>query len=146
MNTCRSPSNKDEFTQYYQLRWEILRKPWNQPLGSEQDNIESSCFHRMIIDENEQVLAVGRLEKSSNNTAQIRFMAVRNDFQGKGLGKQIMQSLEEKAYEEGIDEISLNAREAAEAFYHGLGYTSNGLAHLLYGQIQHILMTKKLRT
>jgi len=35
MNTLRSSKNAEEFAQYYQLRWQILRKPWQQALGSE---------------------------------------------------------------------------------------------------------------
>jgi len=76
MNTLRSPQSADEFAQYYQLRWQILRKPWQQVLGSEQDERELQSIHRMIIDEAGKVLAVGRLEQCSPNQGQIRYMAV----------------------------------------------------------------------
>ena len=35
-----TPSSADEIKQYYQIRFEELRKPWNQPIGSERDSIE----------------------------------------------------------------------------------------------------------
>ena len=32
------PKTKEDFKKYYDLRWRILRKPWNQPRGSEKEN------------------------------------------------------------------------------------------------------------
>ena len=54
MNTCKAPQTSEEFEQYYQLRWEILRQPWHKALGSEQDELEQQSIHRMILDENNQ--------------------------------------------------------------------------------------------
>ncbi|WP_019026490.1 bifunctional GNAT family N-acetyltransferase/hotdog fold thioesterase [Colwellia piezophila] len=144
MNVCRSPKNAVEFEQYYQLRWQILRQPWNQPLGSERDNLEQASFHRMIFDENNNVLAVGRLEQSDQFSAQIRFMAVSAEAQGQGLGQQIMKSLEHQARKLGITKITLNARENALAFYQRLGYVSHGFSHLLFDEINHFSMSKVL--
>lgn len=144
MNVCRSPNNREEFEQYYQLRWEVLRQPWRQPLGSERDDKENASIHRMIIDENKQILAVGRLEKIDNVTGQIRFMAVQSNNQGLGLGKQMIHALELAAQQLGLTHIMLHARENAETFYTGLGYQSEHLSHLLYGEIQHIRMSKQM--
>ena len=71
MNVCRAPITEQEFEQYYHLRWQVLRQPWQQPVGSERDTIEQTCIHRMIIDENNTVLAVGRLEKVNQFTGKI---------------------------------------------------------------------------
>jgi hypothetical protein len=57
MNACRSPKTALEFEHYYKLRWQILRQPWGQVLGSERDSLEQE-----IIDEDNKVLAVGRLD------------------------------------------------------------------------------------
>ena len=45
------PKSSEEFRKYYNLRYEILRKPWGQPKGSERDDGEDMSSHRMIIDE-----------------------------------------------------------------------------------------------
>ncbi|KGJ87920.1 bifunctional GNAT family N-acetyltransferase/hotdog fold thioesterase [Colwellia psychrerythraea] len=142
MNVCRSPKTAVEFEQYYQLRWQVLRKPWGQALGSERDSLEQESFHRMIIDENNTVLAVGRLEKSSQFSAKIRFMAVSSKAQGQGLGQIIIKALELAAQKLGITELSLNARESAMAFYLKLGYQSHGFSHLLFDEIKHFSMSK----
>ncbi len=144
MNVCRSPKTALEFEQYYQLRWQILRQPWEQPTGSERDDLEQESIHRMIIDANDNVLAVGRLEKSSQFSGQIRFMAVNTKAQGQGLGLQIIEALEHQAQKLGITEITLNAREDAVGFYQKLGYSLQGFSHLLFDTIKHFTMTKAL--
>jgi len=144
MNTLRSPESADEFTQYYQLRWQILRKPWQQPLGSEQDDHDKHSIHRMYIDEHGTVQAVGRLEKINSQLGKIRYMAVSENVQGQGLGKKIITELEQQAMQLGFVEITLNAREKALPFYQKLGYKNQGLSHTLFGVIKHFKLTKKL--
>ena len=144
MNVCRSPKTALEFEQYYQLRWKILRQPWGQALGSERDSLEQESIHRMIIDENNKVLAVGRLAKSSQFTGQIRFVAVSEEAQDLGLGQQMMKALEFEAQKLGITALTLNARENALSMYQKLGYTSHGFSHLLFDEIKHFAMSKVL--
>ena len=144
MNVCRSPKTVPEFERYYQLRWQILRKPWDQPLGSERDGLEQESIHRMIIDVNDNVLAVGRLEKSSQFSGQIRFMAVSSKVQGQGLGQQIIAALEHQAQKLGITEVTLNAREDAIGFYQKQGYSLQDFSHLLFDEIKHFTMSKTL--
>mgnify|MGYP000173914755 CR=1 FL=1 len=90
MNTLRAPNTAEEFSQYYHLRWQILRKPWQQALGSEKDSQEQYAIHRMIIDEQGDILAVGRLEKVTEHQGQIRFMAVDEKHQGQGFGLPVL--------------------------------------------------------
>ncbi|MFQ3277677.1 MAG: thioesterase domain-containing protein [Colwellia sp.] len=144
MNVCRSPKTTLEFEQYYQLRWQVLRQPWGQALGSERDSLEQESFHRIIIDKNNQVLAVGRLEKSGQFIGQIRFMAVSEVGQGQGLGQQMMKALEFEAQKLGITDLTLNARENAIGFYQRLGYTLHSFSHQLFDQIKHFSMSKTL--
>ena len=144
MNTIE-PKSPEEFRKYYNLRYEVLRKPWGQPLGSERDEREETSIHRMIIDNKTgNALAVGRLQFNSEDEAQIRYMAVADDLQGKGLGSQIISALEDVAREKGIQRIILSARENALQFYKSNGYEIVKKTHLLFGEIQHWLMEKEL--
>ena len=140
--SCKAPQSIEEFNKYYHLRWLILRKPWQQPLGSEQDGLEQQACHRMFVDEKNNILAVSRLHKTSHNQAQIRYMAVDPQYQGMGLGKQLMLSLEVEASQQGVTEITLNARAAAVPFYQRLGYQKLAFSHQLYGDVDHFLMKK----
>lgn len=141
---CRAPQNDAEFIQYYQLRWQVLRAPWQQPQGSEKDELELSAVHRMIIDEQGNVLAVGRLHIDQNWCGHIRYMATASDAQGNGYGKAVIDALEAEASQRGVKKICLNARELAVAFYEKLGYQVTGSAHVLYDEIQHFSMEKSL--
>ncbi len=143
MNHSITPQSAQEFQDYYQCRWKILRQPWQQPLGSEQDELEQQASHRMIII-NEQVAAVGRLHKTSQTQAQIRYMAVDDVFQGQGLGKQMVELLEIAASQQGVEQVNLKARENAVIFYQKLGYQNQGFSHLLYDEIRHFTMTKDI--
>ena len=139
------PATSEEFKKYYNLRYEVLRKPWGQPMGSERDKREETSIHRMIVDENSgDVLAVGRLQFNSTHEAQIRYMAVADEFQGKGLGSQITSALEDVAQGKGIQHIILSARENALQFYKNNGYEIVKKTHLLFGEIQHWLMQKQI--
>ena len=141
------PTTSEEFKKYYNLRYEILRKPWGQPPESERDEREETSIHRMIIDKKTgNALAVGRLQFNSEDEAQIRYMAVANDLQGKGLGNQIISALEDVARGRGIQRIILSARGNALKFYKNNGYNIMKKTHLLFGEIQHWLMGKELTT
>ena len=143
--TVIEPQTPEEFKQYYSLRYEILRKPWGQPKGSERDNNDEISHHRMIIDEiTGNTIAVGRLQFNTKEEAQIRYMAVADEFQGKGLGSQITSALEDVARGKGIQRIILSARENALQFYKNNGYEIVKKTHLLFGEIQHWLMQKQI--
>ena len=96
------PNTSTEFKIYYNLRYEVLRKPWFQPKGSERDDGDETSLHRMIIDEsNGKAGAVGRLHFNSIEEAQIRYMAVSDDYQGMGFGSEIVKFLWNISLEKG---------------------------------------------
>ena len=141
------PISSAEFEQYYNLRYEVLRKPWLQPKGSEKDDGEKSSIHRMIIDEsNGKAVAVGRLQFNTSEEAQIRYMAVSDNYQLKGYGNIIVKTLEDIALNKGIRNIILQARENALKFYWKNGYEIIEKSYLLFDEIQHWLMVKKITT
>ncbi|MGB1262048.1 MAG: YiiD C-terminal domain-containing protein [Cognaticolwellia sp.] len=142
MYKCRAPKNNAEFEQYYQLRWQILRKPWQQPIGSEKDDLEAQSYHRVVVDDMDNIVGVGRIHNSEQNIAQIRYMAIDPSAQGRGLGNLLIQELERTAAHVGVKTIELNARDNAIGFYQQLGYFDKGYSHTLYGEVSHNKMSK----
>ena len=138
------PQSPEDLEKYYRLRFEVLRKPWGWERGSEVTDDEDECVHAMICDEKNEAIAVCRLQMNSADEAQIRFMGVRDDQQGKGVGKIIMNYLEKKAKEKGATTMILQAREIALEFYKKQGYILVEKSHLMWGKIQHYLMRKSL--
>ena len=138
------PKSSEEFKKYYNLRYEILRKPWGQSVGSERDKEDETSIHRLIIDDStEETLAIGRLQFNSIDEAQIRYMAVADGYQGQGLGSKILGALEKNALEQGVRWIILQARENAVQFYKNNGYEIVKKSYILFGEIQHWLMRKE---
>jgi len=136
------PDSTDELKKYFDLRYEILRKPWNQPYTSTKDEWEDQSIHVLILDENNDAIACGRLQINSKTEGQIRSMAVRTDLQGKGLGKKIINFIEKRAQELKLKIILLDARINAVKFYESCGYKVVGESYLLFGIIPHFKMEK----
>ncbi|NRQ41054.1 YiiD C-terminal domain-containing protein [Rheinheimera sp. YQF-2] len=140
----RSPQTPTEWQRYYQLRWQVLRAPWQQPPGSERDELEAQAYHLMLITAEGEVAAVGRLHRLEHDGAQVRYMAVAPEYQGKGAGSKILAALEMQAVQWGCGYLRLNARDTALPFYQRHGYQQAGIAAPLYG-IAHVVMQKPLR-
>ena len=142
---CRAPQSEEEWAAYYDLRWRVLRQPWNQPPGSERDSFEDAAVHACVFGPDNQVLGVGRLHRLDENSLQIRYMAVEESHRGKGVGRCILTYLENEARRNNIMNIVLNARESSIPFYERCGYTVSGQAHVLFGEIPHAVMEKYLK-
>lgn len=140
----RQPNSAAEWQQYYQLRWQVLRQPWQQPLGSERDEHEADAYHVMLVNAEGVIAAVGRLHKCSDVGAQIRYMAVAEAYRGQGAGRRVLQALEQQAVVWHCQSVKLNARETAVSFYQTLGYQQLAAAETLFG-IGHYQMQKQLR-
>ena len=141
--SIKSPENKEEWDSYLLFRLEILRKPLGMSKESLADSIEDESFHLMGIDEQKNVIASGRVHFNSENEAQIRYMAVDENFKRKGVGTKIVKELENYALSKGMVSMILNARENAISFYLSLGYQEVGPYQSDTG-IPHKTMKKRL--
>jgi len=139
----REPVTKEEFERYYNLRWRILRQPWNQPVSSEKDDKEDQSIH-IVACIDDEIVGCGRGHFNSQTEAQIRYMAVEKGFQGEGIGTQILKALEKKLTKKGAKSIILNARKNAVLFYQKLGYEIVEKSQTMFGEIEHFKMKKEI--
>jgi N-acetylglutamate synthase-like GNAT family acetyltransferase len=140
-----SPQSDEEFAQYYDLRWRVLRAPLGGPPGSERDELEAEARHAMMCDLDGKVLAVGRLHFNAPHEAQIRYMAVDEQARGQGYGRRIVEYLESAARDHGAKTITLNAREEVVGFYATLGYHVVGQGPTMFGTVKHSKMRKQIK-
>lgn len=140
----KSPETAQEWQDYYDLRWRILRAPWQQPRGSERDELEATAYHVMALNDQLYTVGTGRLHRLSDSRAQIRYMAVHPDHQGRGVGNCILNLLEQQARDWSCQEVVLNARTVSLNFYLNHQYTVTGAAPMLFGCIAHQHMLKTL--
>lgn len=143
MLEIKSPQTDSDWKAYYALRFNVLREPWKQPLGSEVLTDEDQAIHAIAV-ENGEVLGVARMHESAEKQGQVRCVATATAAQGKGIGKAIMAYLEKEAKQKGWTEIVLEARENAVPFYEAIGYTIVAESYLLFGEIQHYRMQKNV--
>jgi ribosomal protein S18 acetylase RimI-like enzyme len=137
-----APKGTKDFGEYYDLRWRILREPWGQPRGSEKDNFENRAIHVCVKSNAGDIIGVGRLNKAKPAVAQIRYMAVDEQYRKQGIGRMICQYLENEARKQGYTSIILDSRINAVGFYQKLGYEITGDGHTLFDSIEHKVMEK----
>lgn len=123
------------------LRNEILRAPLGLKL--EQEDIESDKQNILICAfEDEKLLGCCMLQQEKGKIL-LRQMAVKNDLQGKGIGRALMTFSENIAHDLGYREISLYARKVVSGYYEKCGYKNSG-DEFTKLTIPHIIMKKRI--
>ena len=139
----RVPKNEKEFNEYDLFRCRLLRKPIGKTIESLKDEYEDNSFHLIgVIDK--KIVACGRLHFIDDSKAQIRYMAVDEEYQRRGLGSSILSLLENHAKKNNADKVILNARDHAIKFYAAAKYKILKKYHGSDTGIPHTTMTKDL--
>lgn len=141
----RPPKTPAEFERYRDLRWRILREPWNQPKITEQDDLENDDFPIMVCEVDGIPIGVGRAHFLSEGEAQIRSISVEEEWSGKGIGSIILKELEKIVTSKSAKRIIIHARNNAVEFYKKNGYKVLEESYNLFGVIPHTFMEKRLK-
>ena len=139
----RTPLNSEEFKEYDLFRWRILRKPIGKDINSLKDDYEKIAFHLIGIMDG-TIIGCGRLHFNNHDEAQIRYMAVEESLQKKGIGRKILELLEENAIKNNAKKIILNARDHVLKFYESSNYICVDKYHGSDTGIPHTTMIKKI--
>ena len=132
----------------YNVRQEVLRK--GKPIETcyfEGDNLATTTHFGLF--EDEKIIGVVSVYKTNSLLFtekiqfQIRGMAVLEDFQSKGFGKQLLKTAEKFCFDENTDLIWFNARENAISFYKKSGYKIIGNSFDIPNVGTHFVMFKK---
>ncbi len=132
----RQPQNKKEYASMFNLRWKVLRQPWNQPKGSERDDEEANADHFIAVLHN-KIIGTARLHLINENVAQIRYLAVEEEYRNKGVASKILEAIHLTAKNKFIKYLILNARETAVDYFQRNGYKIVGEGQTLFGEIKH---------
>lgn len=125
MEIVIAPFGGPLYKQALTLRTNILRKPLNLIYTPYQLEEEKDQVHIVAVADGE-VLAVVLLQKLDNKTAKMRQFAVKDKYQGQGIGSELMAFFEDYAIEHGFSRIELHARERAVRFYTQFDYEKVG--------------------
>lgn len=140
----KSPETPEEFEKYCDLRWRILRAPWNRPKLNLEDEFNDEAIKLIACDEKGEIIGTGRVRFMSIIEAEIKSMAVEESCRGKGIGSKIISELERRVKETEASKIVINSRDKAVEFYKKHGYKIIGESYNLYGEIPHYTMMKDL--
>lgn len=137
----RAPQTTAEWDAYFDLRYRILREPLGKERGSECNEGDATGDHFACFDEN-TIIGVARLDRIDSSICQVRFVAIEQQLQGKGLGKIMMDAVEKSAKNQGFQKMILHSRDYALPFYEKLGYQLIGPSYKLFDVLQHFEMHK----
>ncbi|UQZ36182.1 GNAT family N-acetyltransferase [Paenibacillus sp. PK3_47] len=127
-----------------EIRQEVFVKEQGVPLEEEFDafdTLDAGCTH-ILVYHNGQAAGTGRI-REVEGLGKLERICLLPAFRKYGLGRVIIQSLEEIAADKGISKVKLHGQTQAEGFYHKLGYTTSSEMFMEDG-IPHVLMTRTL--
>src|SRR5512133_1559651 len=121
MFTIKTPTTHDDFKAYYALRYKVLREPWGHPKGTEKDDYEPISEHFMAVNDKGTVVGVAKLYEKAEGIGYISHLAVAPEYQHKGIGHLLLQTVEGRARERGFHTIGTMARVTATAYFERYG-------------------------
>ena len=125
MNLRITPYKSPDYEATVLLRFDILRKPLGLTFSASALAKEISDYH-LSLWEGDELLACLVMTPISTKEVKMRQFAVREDMQRQGIGKTLLKEAEQWAVLEGYENIVLNAREIAIAFYLKNKYQTEG--------------------
>ena len=124
------------------LRNEVFRKPWG--LDIKNDDLEEDKTMDMYgAYINNKLIGTVFLKENDDSTVQIKTVAILNEFRGIGLGRYLLEFIEDLARERGYSQARLMGRMSCKDFYRKLGYQAVSSPYD-YKTIPHLDMTKTL--
>lgn len=124
------------------IRNECFRKPWGMDIRDEDLSGDKDMdMYGAYLDG--KMIATVFLTHDDEETARVKSVAILEEYRGYGLGRYLMDFIEDKAREKGYKRVNLMGRVWVEGFYHKLGYKTISEPYD-YHTIPHIDMTKEL--
>ncbi|HIX69994.1 GNAT family N-acetyltransferase [Enterococcus diestrammenae] len=125
------------------LRNRVMRQPLGLNIADEDFSKESQALILGAY-EASQLLGVGVMSQQEDNWQAVDYLCVDPEIQSRGVGRQLLQKLEEMAQEAGARGVWLEARVSAQAFYEKLGYRAFGnIYQMAHAPVPHIKMDKR---
>jgi N-acetylglutamate synthase-like GNAT family acetyltransferase len=135
--------NEPEYQQVYDLREEMLRKPIGLSLKDE--DLSGDVLDTILAAElNGGIIGCVMLHPTNDTRAvKLRQMAVYDEWQGKGIGRLLVEASERLMRQQDVHKIILHARVPATGFYEKLGYIITSAEFTEVG-IPHVVMEKSI--
>ena len=131
------------------LRSKILRNNLDPNLCRFPGDKDINSFHLGAFNGNTLIGGVSVMKneckkKELPNCFQLRGLFVDKEFQHNGIGKTIVNFVENRLRDSGVNYLWMNARESAVLFYLKLNYSNSKISYVINEIGLHYLMYKKL--
>ncbi|MGX7243686.1 GNAT family N-acetyltransferase [Enterococcus quebecensis] len=127
----------------FALRYDVFVLEQEISLQEEFDALDTNERNYFVVYEGYLAIGTIRYQKKDAVTIQPDRFCVRKEYRGKGIGKQLLLLLEEKAIGDGCLFSVLSAEKTALSFYKSLNYTVNSAEYIEDG-ILCVEMIKKI--
>lgn len=137
-------TNEKDLQTAFEIRKTVFVVEQKVPLEDEFDafdHIHDLCDHILVHYDN-QAVGTGRL-RVVDGIGKLERICILPNYRKYGLGKQIIDKLEELAKEKQLTKVKLHGQTQAEGFYRKLSYQTSGEVFMEDG-IPHILMVKDI--
>ena len=132
----------DDYEVSIDIRNEAFRKPWGMDIRDEDLSGDKNMdMYGAYL--NDAMIATVFLAEDDKDTARVKSVAILDQYRKLGLGRYLMDFIEDKARDKGYSKVNLMGRVSVEGFYHKLDYTTLSEPYD-YHTIPHIDMTKEL--
>ena len=132
----------EEYERSIDIRNHAFRIPWGLDIRDEDLTGDADMdMYGGYLDDN--MIATVFLTEDDSKTARVKSVAILEEYRIKGLGRYLMNFIEDLARRRGYEKVHLMGRVSVEGFYHKLGYKTLSQP-FDYNTIPHIDMEKDL--
>ncbi len=129
----------DDLLKTYMVRGIVFMEEQHISYALEVDEYEHECLHILGETDGEPV-AAARI-RFRGTYAKLERIAVRQNWRGKGYGRQLTQFMIRTAMDRGYSNLKLHAQVYAQKLYSDLGFVAQGAPFMEAG-IEHCLMVR----
>jgi len=145
MIKIKIPRTREDFKAYYDLRYRVLRQPWGQVKDTEKDDYEPISQHFMAVDEDSgNIVGVVKVFEKSPGVGWVSHLAVDYKYQKKGIGKLLLEAVEQASRTSGYKILGCMSRLNTTAYFEKLGFQIVGLPTQYFGTTQVVWMEKPI--
>jgi predicted GNAT family N-acyltransferase len=126
MIEVRLAQSPRDVEQCLRLRWTVFVEEQGVRPSDELDAHDRSDAVHALASLDGVPCGAGRLIFTAPSVARIQRMAVIDDVRGQGVGRALLEFLEQEARRRGATKLTLSAQVQAKRFYEKAGYTASG--------------------
>ena len=134
--------NSKDYWDTVHLRELVLRQPLGMRFSAEELELENNSYHIAVYDESHKIIGTAMFVPLSTTKLKMRQVVVAEDWQGRGIGKELIEFAENFAKSKEYQIIEANVRQTAIGFYESMNYQKQGKEFTEVG-IPHMKVEKR---